>query len=210
MIARMLRIPPDKNRLHDEQSEKNVQQSTRQTTEVSNILDHICNDTDLHPYVKQHRSKKNGKGALYAIHSRWLGLNHVNTAASEAKKISKPLTYGEVEPDRAALTLDGQGFQELWTSKGDSQPSKLRDSFIEPLRTLQVMVPHASVATDSHVDMCLVGYKCLDIHDHSRPDNVYSYDPKDGQRSAKNSQCHSKVSRSTEWTEVCLINKPSY
>ena len=51
---------------------------------------------------------------------------------------------------------------------------------------------HASVARnkpkielDSHADTCVVGDNCLVIHDHNRPVNVYSYDPKDGHRSAK-------------------------
>ena len=33
--------------------------------------------------------------------------------------------------------------------------------------------------------MCIVGSNCLVIHDDSRSVNVYSYDHKDGQRSAK-------------------------
>ena len=33
--------------------------------------------------------------------------------------------------------------------------------------------------------MCVVGDNCLVINDHDRPVNVYSYDPKDGHRSAK-------------------------
>ena len=54
------------------------------------------------------------------------------------------------------------------------------------------MVAHASVASskpkvelESHVDTCVVGDTCLFIHDHNRPVNVYSYNPKDGHRSAK-------------------------
>ena len=51
---------------------------------------------------------------------------------------------------------------------------------------------HASIASskpnvelDSHADMCVVGDNCLVIHNHNRPVNVYSYDPKDGYRNAK-------------------------
>ena len=33
--------------------------------------------------------------------------------------------------------------------------------------------------------MCVLGDKGLVIHDHNRPVNVYSYDPKDGHKSAK-------------------------
>ena len=54
------------------------------------------------------------------------------------------------------------------------------------------MVVHASFASskpkvevDTHADMCVVGDNCLVVHDHNRPVNVYSYDPKDGHRSAK-------------------------
>ena len=54
------------------------------------------------------------------------------------------------------------------------------------------MVAHASVASskpkvelDSHADTCEVGHNCLVIHDHKRPVNIYSYDPKDGHRSTK-------------------------
>ena len=49
------------------------------------MLDQICKDTDLYPYVKQHKSKRDSKEAFYAIHSRWLGPNHVNMTASKAK-----------------------------------------------------------------------------------------------------------------------------
>ena len=68
----------------------------------------------------------------------------------------------------------------------------LRDSHIQPLTTVQVMVACASVASskpkaelDSHADTCVVGDNCLIIHDYNKPVNVYSYDPKDGHRSAK-------------------------
>ena len=54
------------------------------------------------------------------------------------------------------------------------------------------MVAHASVASskpkvelDSHEDTCVVGDNCLLIHDHNRLVNVYSYNPKDGNKSAK-------------------------
>ena len=68
----------------------------------------------------------------------------------------------------------------------------MRDSYIKPLSTVQVMVAHASVAIskpkvelDSHAHTCIVGDNCLVIHDLNRPVNVYSYDPIDGHRSAK-------------------------
>ena len=53
------------------------------------------------------------------------------------------------------------------------------------------MVAHASVASskpkvelDSLADICVVGDNHLVIYDHDRPVNVYSYNPKDGHRSA--------------------------
>ena len=71
--------------------------------------------------------------------------------------------------------------------KGDSKPSQLRDIYLKPLSTIQVMVAHASVASnklkvelDSHAGTCAVGDNCLVIHNHNRSVNVYSYDPKDG------------------------------
>ena len=55
----------------------------------------------------------------------------------------------------------------------------MRDRFIKPLTTDQVMVAHASVASsnskvelNSLVDTCVVGEKCLVIQDHNRPMNV--------------------------------------
>ena len=41
------------------------------------------------------------------------------------------------------------------------------------------------VELDSHADTWVVGDNCLVIHDHNRPVKVYSYDPKDGHKSAK-------------------------
>ena len=40
------------------------------------------------------------------------------------------------------------------------------------------------VELDSHADICVVGDNCLVIHNHNRPENVYSYDSKDGHRNA--------------------------
>ena len=67
------------------------------------------------------------------------------------------------------------------------QTSVLRDYHVKPLRTIQVMVANTLVASSkpkiqlhSHADMCVVGDNWLVIHDHDRPVNVYSYDPKDG------------------------------
>ena len=60
---------------------------------VYNILDQICKDTDLNPYIKQQKSKRDGKGAFYTTHSRWLGPNHVNMTASEAKMVLQMSIY---------------------------------------------------------------------------------------------------------------------
>ena len=93
----MLHIPPEKNKWHDEQSAHSVKEQTAEY-EINNksvyyILDQICKDTDLYPYVKQHKSKKNGRGAFFAIHSKWIGPNHVNAAVSEAKMALQMSTY---------------------------------------------------------------------------------------------------------------------
>ena len=52
---------------------------------VYDILHQISKDTDMYPYVKQHKSKRDSRGAFYAIRSRWLDMNHVNATASEAE-----------------------------------------------------------------------------------------------------------------------------
>ena len=90
----------------------------------------------------------------------------------------QPLTERKTAPDRA------------------SQPSVLRNSYVKPLSTIQNMVAHASVSgfkpnveLHSHADTCVVNDlvydNCLVIHNHNRPVNVYSFDPKDGHRSTK-------------------------
>ena len=63
MITRMLHLPPEKNILHNEQSAQSVKEH-RAEYEIDNrsvydILDQICKDIDLYPYVKQHNSKRN-------------------------------------------------------------------------------------------------------------------------------------------------------
>ena len=54
------------------------------------------------------------------------------------------------------------------------------------------MAAHTSVESskpkvelDSHANTCVVGINCSVNHDHNEPVNVYSYDSKDGHRSAK-------------------------
>ena len=89
MVIRMLHLPPDKNRLHNEHSAQSVKDHTTEY-ETDNrseydILDYISKDTDLYQHVKKHMSKRDNRGAFYAIHSSWLGWNHVNPTASEAE-----------------------------------------------------------------------------------------------------------------------------
>ena len=85
MIARMLHLPPDKNKLLQEQDSQTAKACTAEykidNRSVNYILDQNCKDTDLYPHNKQHKSKRNSRGTFYAIHSRWLGLNHVNLTA---------------------------------------------------------------------------------------------------------------------------------
>ena len=89
IIARMLHLPLNKNKLLLESGAHKVQYLTAEyvidNRMVYDFLDQICKDTDLYSYIKQHKSKRDGRGAFYAIHSRWLGPNHVNMTASEAE-----------------------------------------------------------------------------------------------------------------------------
>ena len=89
MIAKMLHLPLDKNKFHNEQSAQSMTEGMVEykidSSSVYDILDLVCKDTDLYTYVKQHKSKSEGRGAFYAICSRWLGMNHVNVISSEAK-----------------------------------------------------------------------------------------------------------------------------
>ena len=72
----MLHLPPDKNKLLLECDIQSVKIHTAEyqiTTELSNILDQICNNND------------DGRRAFCAIQSRWLGPNNVNATSSEAE-----------------------------------------------------------------------------------------------------------------------------
>ena len=68
MITRMLHLPTDENTLHNEQSAQSVNEHTAEyevdNRTVYDILDQICNDTDLYQYVKQHKLKGDGRGAF--------------------------------------------------------------------------------------------------------------------------------------------------
>ena len=97
MMTKMLHLPADKNKIYNKQSVQSVTQCRPEykidNRTVYDILNQICMDTDLYPYVKQHKSKRDGRGAFYAIHSRWLGLNHVNATESEAEMALQMSTY---------------------------------------------------------------------------------------------------------------------
>ena len=66
MVARMLHLPSDKNKIYNEQSQQSVIQRMSEyeinIRTTDDILDQICEDTDLYPYVKQHKSKWDGTG----------------------------------------------------------------------------------------------------------------------------------------------------
>ena len=73
VIASMLHIPKG---LNSECIQKNVKCNIVCTASydmndirVFEILDSICKDTVLHPYVKQYRFGSNGQGAFHAIHA---------------------------------------------------------------------------------------------------------------------------------------------
>ena len=56
MITEILHLPPDKNKLHNKQSAQSVKEH-RAEYKIDNrsvyvILDQICKNTDLYPYVK--------------------------------------------------------------------------------------------------------------------------------------------------------------
>ena len=86
MITRMLHLPKHKNKLQLESSVSKVKDHTLEYTidnrMVYDILDQIHKDTDMYPCIKQHKAARDRRGEFYAIHSRWLGLNHVNMTAS--------------------------------------------------------------------------------------------------------------------------------
>ena len=66
MIARILHLPSHKNKL---QLESSVDKIKDHATEyiidnrmVYDILDQICNDTNLYPYIKEHKGSRDGRG----------------------------------------------------------------------------------------------------------------------------------------------------
>ena len=97
MITRMLHLAPEKNKLLYETNAVTVWEHMPEfeidNTTVYDIQDQICKDTDLYLYVKQYKSKRDGRGAFYAIHSRWLSSNHVNATASKSEMALQMLIY---------------------------------------------------------------------------------------------------------------------
>ena len=94
-------MPPEKNKLLHESNIQTVQ-AHKPEYEINNrtvydILDQICKDTDLYLYIKQHKSKKDNRGAFNAIHSRWLNPNHVNATASQAEMALQMSTYDSMK-----------------------------------------------------------------------------------------------------------------
>ena len=68
MIARILHLPLEKNMLLHE-TDTQVGQACMTEYKIDNrtiydILDHIYKDTGLYPYVKQHKSKRDERGAF--------------------------------------------------------------------------------------------------------------------------------------------------
>ena len=66
MITRMLHLPQNKDKIYNKQSVQSVIQcmpeyNTDNRT-VYDSLDQICKDTDLYPYINQHKSKRNAEG----------------------------------------------------------------------------------------------------------------------------------------------------
>ena len=93
----MSHLSQDKKKLFLENNvhsiKENVAECKIENKIVYYILDQICKYTNVHPSVKQHKSKRDGRVTFYAIHSRWLGQNDVNATASEDELALQMLTH---------------------------------------------------------------------------------------------------------------------
>ena len=73
IIARFLHLPQDMNKLllkHNAHLVKeNMAGYKMDNRTINDRWDQICKDTVLYAYVKQHESKRDVKGAFYAINS---------------------------------------------------------------------------------------------------------------------------------------------
>ena len=89
MIVRMLHLPPDKNKLLQEGDAQTAKAHTAEceidNRSVYDILNQICKDTGLYPYVKQHKSSRDNREVYDAIHSKSLDPNHIDATALEAE-----------------------------------------------------------------------------------------------------------------------------
>ena len=86
MIASMLYLPPDKNKLLLEHKTSSIMEHIAEykidNLTFYDVLDKNCIGTYLYPYVKHHQPKRDGRGAFYVIYSEWLSPNHVNSTES--------------------------------------------------------------------------------------------------------------------------------
>ena len=68
MIANMQHLPPETNKLHNKKIAQPVKDNMAEfkldSRSVHYILDQICKDIDLDPYVKQHKSKMDRRRAI--------------------------------------------------------------------------------------------------------------------------------------------------
>ena len=56
------------------------------------ILNQICKDKDLYPYVKKFKTSYDEQGAYYSIHSRWLSPNPMGLMASDTQTAHQTMT----------------------------------------------------------------------------------------------------------------------
>ena len=94
MIARMLNLPPNKNKHLLEISADRVKDHTAEyiignrMVYVTSVRIQICIHTSTNTSPQEME-----EGYFYAIHSRWLGPNHVNSTASKAEMTLQMSTY---------------------------------------------------------------------------------------------------------------------
>ena len=93
MITSILHLPQDMNKLLSEKNAPSARACTEEyeidNRSVYDILNQICKDTDLCPYVKQHKLKRDSRGVFTSsISGGWAQI--MSTPASEAE-----MTLGE-------------------------------------------------------------------------------------------------------------------
>ena len=93
-ITSMLHFTKDKNKFLLECNVHLVKEHVAEDNRIIyDILDKICKDTEPYPNVKELKFKRDSRVAFYAIHSRWLWPNHVNTTVSEAEAAFQTSTH---------------------------------------------------------------------------------------------------------------------